>query len=254
MEPPMNSNVARRQILSMALGLILATPVLAQDKHTVLVVGASGGTGRFIIGMLQEQGYEVVPTSRNPERAAETVGGDFSWRQMDLTSRESVDAAVRDVDFVVTAHGATEAQGSNDPEQVDWIGTRHLIDVAGKIGVKHYVMISAASAGNPDSPLNERFGNVLVWKGRAEDYLRDSGLTYTIVRGPGLRDNPGGEKPIVLEQGGSGRRLLEREDLATVTVAALDNEAAYGKTFVARNAEGGTTIDLNRQLESLQPD
>lgn len=250
----MKGTIARHFFPFMIMGLTLATPVLSQENQTVLVVGASGGTGRFIIGQLEEQGYEVVPTSRNPERAAATVGGSFNWRRMDLTSRESVDAAVRDVDFVITAHGATEAQGRNDPEQVDWIGTRYLIDVATSIGVKHYVMISAASAGNPDSPLNERFGNVLIWKGRAEDYLRNSGLPYTIVRGPGLRDNPGGQKPIVLEQGGSGRRLLEREDLATVTVATLNNEAAMGKTFVARNAERGATIDLNQQLESLQRD
>ena len=250
----MTSNVARWPFLSMAIGLILMAPVSAQESHRVLVVGASGGTGRFIIGMLDEQGYEVVPTSRNPERAAAAVGGDFAWRRMDLTSRESVDAVVKDVDFVVTAHGATEAEGPNDPEQVDWIGTRYLIDAAGRIGVKHYVMISAASAGNPDSPLNERFGNVLIWKGRAEDYLRESGLRYTIVRGPGLRDNPGGQRPIVLEQGGSGRRLLEREDLATVTVAALNNEAAMGKTFVAKNADSGTQIDLHQQLDELLPD
>lgn len=236
----------------MIASLALAGPVLSQES--VLVVGASGGTGRFIIGQLQEQGYEVVPTSRNPERAAEAADGSFTWRRLDLTSQESVDAAVRDVDFVITAHGATEAQGPNDPEQVDWIGTRRLIDAARQIGVRHYVMISAASAGNPDSPLNERFGNVLVWKGRAEDYLRESGLTYTIVRGPGLRDNPGGQKPVILEQGGSGRRLMEREDLATVTVATLNNESAFGKTFVARNAESGITTDLNRQLNSLLPD
>lgn len=250
----MNSIVARRYFLSAIVGLTLMTPALSQEKERVLVVGASGGTGRFIIARLDELGYEVAPTSRNPERAAETAGGDFAWRRMDLTSRESVDAAVRDVDFVITAHGATEAEGPNDPEQVDWVGTRYLIDAAGNIGVKHYVMISAASAGNPDAPLNARFGNVLVWKGRAEDYLRDSGLRYTIVRGPGLRDNPGGEKSIVLEQGGSGRRLLEREDLATVTVATLNNEAAFGKTFVARNAESGTTIDLTQQLNGLLPD
>ena len=218
------------------------------------MVGASGGTGRFIIAQLEEQGHEVVPTSRNPERAAKSAGDGFAWRRLDLTSQESVDAAVRDVDFVITAHGATEAEGPNDPEQVDWIGTRRLIDAAKRIGVKHYVMISAASAGNPDSPLNERFGNVLIWKGRAEDYLRESGLTYTIVRGPGLRNNPGGQKPIVLEQGGSGRRLLEREDLATVTVATLNNEAAFGKTFVARNAASGTTTDLQEQLRNLSPD
>ena len=250
----MKGTVVRRGFLFGMIALTLATPLLSQENQTVLVVGASGGTGRFIIGMLEESGYDVVPTSRNPERAAETVGGNFAWRRMDLTSRESVDAAVRDVDLVITAHGATEAQGPNSPEQVDWIGTRHLIDAAGKIGVKHYVMISAASAGNPDAPLNERFGNVLIWKGHAEDYLRESGLPYTIVRGPGLRDNPGGQKPIVLEQGGSGRRLMEREDLATVTVAVLNNKAAMGKTFVARNAGDGASIDLQKQLQSLRPD
>ena len=247
----MENFVARRYFLSLVIGLTLLPPVLAQEKQRVLVVGASGGTGRFIIAMLKERGFEVVPTSRNPERAAESVGGSLDWRRMDLTSRESVDAAVRDVDFVITAHGATEAQGPNDPEHVDWIGTRNLIDVAGNIGVKHYVMISAASAGNPDSPLNRRFGNVLIWKGRAEDYLRDSGLRYTIVRGPGLRDDPGGQKPIVLEQGGSGRRLLTREDLASVAVTVLNNEDAMGKTFVARNTENDTMIDLHRQLNGL---
>ena len=250
----MNSIVARRNFLSAIVGLTLMAPVLPQEKERVLVVGASGGTGRFIISQLEEQGYEVVPTSRNPERAAATVGGEFAWREMNLTSRESVEAAVRDVDFVITAHGATEAEGPNDPEQVDWIGTRYLIDAAGKIGVKHYVMISAASAGNPDSPLNARFGNVLIWKGRAEDYLRNSGLRYTIVRGPGLRDNPGGQQPIVLEQAGSGRRLLEREDLATVTVATLNNDAAMGKTFVARNTDKDTGMDLQEQLRDLSPD
>ncbi len=250
----MKSIVARRYFLSMIIGLTLLTPALSQEKQRVLVVGASGGTGRFIISMLEERGYEVVPTSRDPDRAARTVGGNFAWRRMDLTSRESVDAAVKDVDFVITAHGATEPQGPNDPEHVDWIGTRYLINAAGNIGVKHYVMISAASAGNPDSPLNRRFGNVLIWKGRAEDYLRESGLRYTIVRGPGLRDDPGGQKPIVLEQGGSGRRLLTREDLASVAVAVLNEEVAMGKTFVARNTGDDARIDLQEQLRGLLPD
>ena len=250
----MESIVARRYFLSMVIGLTLLTPALSQEKQRVLVVGASGGTGRFIIAMLKERGYEVLPTSRNPDRAAEKVGGSFSWRRMDITSAESVDAAVKDVDFVITAYGATEPHGPNDPEHVDWIGSRNLIDAARNIGVKHYVMISAASAGNPDSPLNRRFGNVLIWKGRAEDYLRDSGLGYTIVRGPGLVDEPGGQEPIVLEQGGSGRRLLTREDLANVAVTVLNNEAAVGKTFVARNTENDTMVDLHQQLQGLMLD
>lgn len=47
---------------------------------------------------------------------------------------------------------------------------------------------------------------------------------------------------------------MEREDLATVTVATLNNESAFGKTFVARNAESAPTTDLQQQLRNLSPD
>ena len=47
---------------------------------------------------------------------------------------------------------------------------------------------------------------------------------------------------------------MEREDLATVTVAVLNNDAAMGKTFVARNASEGASINLQQQLQNLLPD
>ncbi len=247
--------IGRRLFLSLtAAGMGMARLARAQNGKRVIVVGASGGTGRLIIAMLKEQGYTVLPTSRNPDRAAETVEGDYTWLPMDITDRDSVEAAVKDVDFIITSYGATEREGPNDPEQVEWIGGRYLIDAAKAAGVRHYVMISSASAGNPDSPLNRMFGNVLVWKGQAEDYLRQSGLPYTIVRGPGLLDEPGGEKPVVLESGGSGRRRLTRADLATVTVTTLNNVAALGKTFIAKNSDGESAPDLPEQLRALPLD
>lgn len=65
-----------------------------------------------------------------------------------------------------------------------------------------------------------------------EDYLRSSGINYTIVRPGGLHDKPGGEQLIVMDQGDAVKVVgISREDVATVCVAAIGNEAAIDKTF-----------------------
>ena len=47
---------------------------------------------------------------------------------------------------------------------------------------------------------------------------------------------------------------MTREDLASVAVAVLNNEAAMGKTFVARNTDDDASIDLQEQLQGLMLD
>ena len=83
-------------------------------------------------------------------------------------------------------------------------------------------------------PLNKMLGNVLIWKLKNEDYLRASGLDYTIVRPGGLHDNPGGEQLIVLEQGDEWKVVaISRIDVAAICVAALQYPEARNKTFEA---------------------
>ena len=93
---------------------------------------------------------------------------------------------------------------------------------------------------NPDHPLN-RIGNanILIWKRKAEKYLIDSGMDYTIIRAGGLLDKQGGVRQLLV---GKEDELLNnppdgiptsipRADVASVVVRALLESNARNKAF-----------------------
>lgn len=89
------------------------------------------------------------------------------------------------------------------PEEVDWLGCKCQIDLAKEKGIDHVVLVSSMGVSpqknTPDNTLNKiGGGNILVWKAKAEDYLKESGLTYTIIHPGGLTNKPGGERELVL--------------------------------------------------------
>ena len=65
--------------------------------------------------------------------------------------------------------------------------------------------------------------NILVWKRKAEQYLVDSGLAYTIIRAGGLLDKEGGKRALVVgaDDEDLGARAVPRADVAEVAVQAL---------------------------------
>merc|ERR1719438_202568 len=65
-------------------------------------------------------------------------------------------------------------------------------------------------------------GNILLWKRKAEKYLIDSGLTYTIIHPGGLLDEAGSLRELVLglddSQLGTENRSIPRADVASLLV------------------------------------
>lgn len=77
------------------------------------------------------------------------------------------------------------------------------------LGVKRVVVVGSMGGTQPDNFLNTLGnGNILAWKRRAEQYLVESGVPYTIVHPGGLLDDKGGERELVL---GVDDKLLERK-------------------------------------------
>jgi uncharacterized protein YbjT (DUF2867 family) len=217
-------------LLSMLAGVATAAPA----DELVLVVGASGKTGRQVVAQLREQGYGVRALVRDAARAAETLGPDVELVVADVREPDSLVPAFDGVTRVISAIGATEKEGPNSPEFVDYVGTNNLIDAAVSVGVKQFVQVSSMGVTHEDHVLNKIFGNVLIWKMRAEDDLRSSGIAYTIVRPAGLVDKPGGEKLIVFEQIDEVKVVsISRTDVAAICVAALAYPEAQNKTFEA---------------------
>jgi len=139
------------------------------------------------------------------------------------------------------------------PEQVDWIGQKMQIDSAKKNGVRKVVLVGSMGGTQKDNFLNTiGDGNILVWKRRAERYLIDSGLDYTIIHPGGLKDDEGGLREIVLNvddiflEDKAGPRSIPRADVAELCVQSL-GLAASRRAFdcVARAVgEGTPTTDF----------
>lgn len=82
--------------------------------------------------------------------------------------------------------------------QVDNFGTVNLVDACSKTGVNRFILISSilvngAAMGqilNPAYIILNVLGLTLIAKLQAEQYIRKSGINYTIVRPGGLRNDP----------------------------------------------------------------
>lgn len=71
--------------------------------------------------------------------------------------------------------------------QVDWIGQKKQFDAAKAAGVKHIVLVGSMGGTDLSNTLNKLGdGNILVWKRKAEQYLVELGITYTIIHPGGM--------------------------------------------------------------------
>lgn len=150
------------------------------------------------------------------------------------------------------------------PYHVDWLGQRHQIDAAKQAGVGHVVICSSMGGTNPDNMLNNfgrnpngSGGNILKWKRKAEKYLMDSGMTYTIVHPGGLLNEPGGQRQLRVGVDdnilGAENRSIPREDVAEVMLQSLIQEDYKNRSFdLVSDPDTGAAVDTDF-AQLLQP-
>ena len=152
----------------------------------VMVTGASGFVGSAVVEELLARNYAVVAlVNRHPLKVgtgqATTVQGDlFDNRALDQAMR-GCDAVIHLVGIIMEKpiHGITF-------ERIHFQGTNSVVDAAKRNGVKRFVHMSALGT-RPDA-----VSNYHKTKFAAEEYLRASGLEWTIIR-PSLIHGPRGE-------------------------------------------------------------
>jgi len=214
--------------------------VSAQTGERILVAGATGRTGRFVVTDLLKSGHIVRGLTRNPDGARERFGNDVEWVAGDVRDTSSISPLFAGVDRVISVLGATETTGANTPEAVEYNGNVNLIDLAKANQLKQVVMITSLSAGrvDQDPELARRFRG-MVWKNRSEQYLRSSGVPYTIVGPGGLRDYPGGTQGIrYYAEKDIQSGVISREDVGLVMAESVRTVYAMFKTLRIVNDPG----------------
>ena len=241
-------------IVSMAHADDALAPTAEPNGDLVLVAGATGRTGSHVVSELLANGYRVRAFVRDAESAREKLGDEIEYAVGDVRQRETIDAALRGATAVVSAIGAGREDPSNGPEFVDYGGTKNLIEASADAGLERFVMVSSGGVTHEDHVLNKMFNNVLVWKFKGEEVVRNSGVAYTIIRPGGLVNKAGGENEVVFEQGDTASGLIPRADVARVCVAALRYPEARNRTFELVGGDGPYTDDLQSQFAGLAGD
>ena len=231
-----------------------ADQATAQDRGLVLVAGATGRTGRLVVSNLLEQGYPVRALVRDMERGHEILGDGVEFAEGDVRDIDSLRSAMQGTASLIITIGSSRKDPDNGPEFVDYGGVKNLAQAAADTEVQQVVLMSSAGVTHEDHVLNQMYNNILIWKSRGEDALRDSGVDYTIVRPGGLMDSPGGETTVVFEQGDSSTGMISREDVALVCIAALRTPAARNKTFEVFGSENDSPNDWANLYSDLESD
>ncbi|XP_017440937.1 uncharacterized protein At5g02240 [Vigna angularis] len=231
------------------------------SPRTVLVTGSGGRTGQIVYKKLKERPNLYVTRGLvRTEESKQKIGGANDVFVGDIRDAESITPAFQGIDALIiltsavpqmkpgfdpTKGGRPEFYFDDGayPEQVDWIGQKNQIEAAKAAGVKHVVLIGSMGGTNTNHPLNSLGnGNILIWKRKAEQYLADSGLTYTIIRPGGLLDKEGGIRELIV---GKDDELLQTEtktipraDVAEVCIQALNFEVKFKAFDLASKPEG----------------
>jgi uncharacterized protein YbjT (DUF2867 family) len=201
----------------------------------VLVAGATGKTGNWVVKRLLHYGVPVRVFVRSEEKARSMFGDGVEVVTGKIQDAEAILRAVSGCDGLISALGSSSISGDASPSEVDRDGAIRLIDQAAKAGVRHVAMVSSIAVTKWFHPLN-LFGGVLSMKLAAEEHLRKTfatdGRSYTIIRPGGLRDGEPLQHRLHVEQGDHlWNGWMNRSDVAELAVLSLWVESAANKTF-----------------------
>ncbi|MCE7989275.1 MAG: NAD-dependent epimerase/dehydratase family protein [Caldilinea sp. CFX5] len=202
---------------------------------TTLLVGATGLLGGEIARRLTNQGRHVralVRTTADPAKIETLKKMGCALVYGDLRDRASLDAACRGVEEVVTTASTTFSRQPGDSIEVtDNAGQLALVAAAKAAHVRHFVYTSYSGQLDPGpNPCA-----LTVAKRTVEKALKESGMTYTILRpscfmeiwlSPAVGFDYPNAKATIYGAGEKKLSWISFYDVAEFAVESLDNPAA----------------------------
>ena len=260
------------------------------SNDPVVVTGAAGFIGRWVVSELLDRGYAVTgidDLSNGSERniAAFRDDPDFTFVEGDVRDQESIDEAIT-TETPACLHLAAEIdvqESLDDPDshfRTNVIGTQHVLEACrrtdtrlGLVGTCMVYDMVDSDAGidevHPVKPASPYAGSKLAAENLAESYYHGYDLPVTILRpfntyGPFQKTGMAGgvvsiftsrdinnEQLKIFGDGTQTRDLLYATDCARFIVEGTFSDAAVGEVI---NAGTGSDISINDLADLVATD
>lgn len=204
----------------------------------LLILGASGSTGRELVQNALKAGHDVTAFLRRPS-AFDLSHPKLRLAEGDVRRPEALDEAMKGQEAVLCAVGP--AKGA-PPGDLISTGVRNALAAMARHGARRFIFESGLMVGDgrgmgaPKRWMLALYGRLhgalLEDKVRAESAIRESGLEWVIVRPPTLHHKPprgdykvGEDLDISLAKG------LSHAEVADFMVKAASDDAFRGRTL-----------------------
>jgi nucleoside-diphosphate-sugar epimerase len=170
-------------------------------KEKILITGASGFIGSFIVEEALSRGFEVWAAVRKSSSRQFLKDERIRLIELDLDSEDRLEEKMKDCrfDYVVHAAGVTKCLNKADFQRINTEGTKHLVKALLALGMplKRFVYLSSLSimgAIREEQPYTEILEsdtpqpNTAYGKSKlqAEQWLETQAIPYIILRPTGV--------------------------------------------------------------------
>ena len=149
----------------------------------VLVTGGTGFIGEHLVQYLVQQNYTVLVLYRSKEKLKRTGNKKIIPVKGDITKYRSLEKAMDGCAYVfhLAAYAKVWARDKETYKNINYTGTKNVLDAALKTGVKKVIITSTAGVFGPSlnhSPVNEETSRRVNY---FSDYERTKDLADTLV-------------------------------------------------------------------------
>ncbi|MCT2015122.1 SDR family oxidoreductase [Staphylococcus capitis] len=199
---------------------------------SILLIGANGGVGSRLVQQLKSDNIDFTAGVRKEEQMKELKDQDVDATLVDVEKATVKDLTqlFNNYDKVIFSVGSGGSTGDDKTIIVDLDGAVKTIEASKEADIKHYVMVSTYDSRREAFDSAGDLKPYTIAKHYSDDYLRNSGLNYTIVHPGRLTDDEGTGK-IEADLYFDKRASIPRDDVATVLKEVVTSDKFANQEF-----------------------
>jgi len=200
----------------------------------IVVFGATGGTGKFVVEQALEVGCQVTVIVRNPDKFA-IINKNLEIIKGDVLQPITFEKSVKGKDAIISCLGSNRKK----PTTVYSQGVTNIAIAMGKAGIKRIICISAGAVIVPPNSsfmikfvvkniLQRLFKYIYTDMLLMETVLSKSDLDWTVIRAPRLTNNKRtGKYRIAINEHLTKPSSISRADLADYIITHLNDKKTF---------------------------